>query len=394
MSVMPETYVEGFHDVSQVKLMPYRSLGKTGLSVSALSFGASSLGSVFRSTDESESLEVVKIALQSGINYVDTAPWYGHGKSESVLGKILPTIPRASYYIATKVGRYQADVNNMFDFSAERTLQSVDESLQRLGLEYVDGIQIHDMEFAPSLDIILSETLPALQKVKDAGKAKFIGITGYPLANFNIVAALFRTCFCAEKCEQNVLAGVQVDLFFWSRTVLEKSHVHIDTILTYCRASMNDNSLRDWLPYFHNHGVGVVNASPISMGLLSNRGPPSWNPASLIIKKACAEAASYCNDNGVDISRLGLKFTIDQEDIPTTLVSTASCDNVRRNIDSVYTPLSDKEQQVLEEVMERYMKPLNNANWEGVEVANYWRLLAEQQGKTTLVECQEKSELS
>uniref|UniRef100_A0A0B6ZKG5 NADP-dependent oxidoreductase domain-containing protein n=1 Tax=Arion vulgaris TaxID=1028688 RepID=A0A0B6ZKG5_9EUPU len=362
MSVMPETYVEGFHDVSQVKLMPYRSLGKTGLSVSALSFGASSLGSVFRSTDESESLEVVKIALQSGINYVDTAPWYGHGKSESVLGKILPTIPRASYYIATKVGRYQADVNNMFDFSAERTLQSVDESLQRLGLEYVDGIQIHDMEFAPSLDIILSETLPALQKVKDAGKAKFIGITGYPLANF--------------------------------KTVLEKSHVHIDTILTYCRASMNDNSLRDWLPYFHNHGVGVVNASPISMGLLSNRGPPSWNPASLIIKKACAEAASYCNDNGVDISRLGLKFTIDQEDIPTTLVSTASCDNVRRNIDSVYTPLSDKEQQVLEEVMERYMKPLNNANWEGVEVANYWRLLAEQQGKTTLVECQEKSELS
>lgn len=347
MSSLPETYVDGFHDITQVKLMPYRPLAKTGLHVSALSFGASSLGSVFRSTEQSESLEVVRTALKSGINYIDTAPWYGHGKSESVLGKILPTLPRSSYYIATKVGRYEAAVSKMFDFSAERTLRSVDESLQRLGLEYVDVIQIHDMEFAPSLDIILNETLPALQKVKEAGKARFIGITGYPL-----------------------------DIF---KAVLEKSKVQIDVILTYCRASMNDNSLRDWLPYFQSQGVGVVNASPISMGLLSSRGPPAWHPASPIIKTACAEAAAYCSEKGVDISRLGLKFTLDQTDIPTTLVSTASLENLQRNIESVHTPLSDKEKQVLDEVMEKFMNPLKNANWEGVEVAEYRKSLEQEQ---------------
>ncbi|BFY99010.1 hypothetical protein BsWGS_02050 [Bradybaena similaris] len=346
MSVLPETFVEGFHDVTKLQLMPYRPLGRTGLQVSALSFGASSLGSVFRSTDLGESLEVVKTALKYGINYLDTAPWYGHGKSESVLGKILPSLPRSSYYIATKVGRYEAAVNKMFDFSAERTLQSVDESLQRLGLEYVDVIQVHDMEFAPSLDVILNETLPALQKVKDSGKAKLIGITGYPLENF--------------------------------KTILEKSQVPIDVILTYCRASMNDNSLRDWLPYFHSQGVGVVNASPISMGLLSKRGPPVWHPASSVIKTACAEAAAYCSERDVDISRLALKFTLDQSDIPTTLVSTASLDNLLANIESVYTPLTDKEKHVLGEVMEKYMNPLKNANWEGVEVAEYQRSLAQE----------------
>ncbi|GFS19983.1 D-arabinose 1-dehydrogenase, partial [Elysia marginata] len=180
----PDTFVEGFHNEEHVKLMPYRPLGQTGMKVSALSFGASSLGSVFRTTDNTESMDVVKTCLQEGINYIDTAPWYGQGKSETVLGKVLPAVPRSSFYISTKVGRYELDPIKMFDFSAERTLRSVDESLQRLGLDYVDVIQIHDMEFAPSLDIIINETLPALQKVKDAGKARFIGITGYPLSNF------------------------------------------------------------------------------------------------------------------------------------------------------------------------------------------------------------------
>ncbi|CAG5119147.1 unnamed protein product, partial [Candidula unifasciata] len=321
---LPETYVEGFHDITQVKLMPYRPLGRTGLHVSALSFGASSLGSVFRSTEQGESLEVVKTALKSGINYLDTAPWYGHGKSESVLGK------------------------------AEVRLESVQSSSLRIKYiltltiktHEILQICIHDMEFAPSIDIILNETLPALQKVKEAGKAKFIGITGYPLENF--------------------------------KTVLEKSQVQIDVILTYCRASMNDNSLRDWLPYFQSQGVGVVNASPISMGLLSSRGPPAWHPASSVIKTACAEAAAYCSERGVDISRLALKFTLDQTDIPTTLVSTASLENLQKNIESVHTPLSDKEKQVLEEVMEKFLNPLQNANWEGVEVAEYRRSLEQQ----------------
>ncbi|GFO07762.1 L-galactose dehydrogenase-like protein [Plakobranchus ocellatus] len=336
---LPDTYVEGFHVEDQVKLMPYRPLGETGMVVSALSFGASSLGSVFRSTDSTESVEVVKTCLKAGINYIDTAPWYGQGKSESVLGKVLPSVPRSSFYISTKVGRYELDPTKMFDFSAERTLRSVDESLQRLGLDYVDVIQIHDMEFAPNLDIIVNETLPALQKVKEAGKARFIGITGYPLDNFKIV--------------------------------LECSTVKIDTLLTYCRASMNDFALKEWLPYFKSKKVGVVNASPISMGLLSARGPPAWHPATRHIKDVCKQAAEYCQSQGVDISRLGLRFTLEEEEIPTTLVSTASHANLLKNLQSVYTPLDANETQVLKEVMSKYMEPLQNAHWEGVEVAEY-----------------------
>merc|ERR1719242_2726854 len=134
---------------------------------------------------------------------------------------------------------------------------------------------------------------------------------------------------------------------------------------------MNDNSLKDWLPYFKSRGVGVVNASPISMGLLSHRGPPAWHPATQDIKDVCAQAAAYCQEKEVDISRLGLRFALDQEEIPTTLVSTASMANLKKNLNGVYEPLTAHESKVLEEVMEKYMTPLNNANWEGVKLAQH-----------------------
>ena len=161
--------------------MKYRPLGNTGMTVSILSFGASSLGSVFRETKEEESINVVHTALKNGINLIDTAPWYGHGKSERVLGKALKGVPRQAYYLNTKVARYQPDFENMIDFSAERTIKSVYESLERLGVDYIDCIQVHDPEFAPSIDIIIKETLPALDLLRKAGLVKKIGMTGYPL---------------------------------------------------------------------------------------------------------------------------------------------------------------------------------------------------------------------
>ncbi|KAK7010209.1 L-galactose dehydrogenase [Biomphalaria glabrata] len=342
---LPATYVDNFHSKKEISRMPYRCLGNTGLVVSALSFGASSLGSVFRSTIEDESVEIVKKAIRSGINYVDTAPWYGQRKSETILGKALKDIPRSSYYIATKVGRYEKDVTKMFDFSTDKTFWSVNQSLNLLGLEYIDVIQIHDIEFAPSLDIILQETLPALQKLKEEGKVKYIGITGYPLEPI--------------------------------KSVIEQSSIKIDVVLSYCRATMNDNILKEWLPYFQSRQVGVVNASPIGMGLLSSRGPPEWHPAPEKIKQTCTLAAAYCQERGVDISRLGLRFSLDQVDIPTTLVSTASLENLSKNLESVYTPLSDLETKVTQEVMERFFQPLNNAHWEGIELSKYQAQLSQ-----------------
>jgi len=229
---LPSTYVEGFHDEAACRAMVYKPLGKTGMDVSILSLGAvrcvclglllaytaihrgvphlsyaalskfrarihltsqhtrtllshphsqSALGSVFNETIEAESLKVVSEALKNGINYIDVAAWYGFGKAETVLGKALALVPRESYFVSSKCCRYLPDVLETFDWSAERTIRSVDESLERLGVEYIDVMQIHDPEFCPDLDIICNVTLPALQQCKDAGKIRFIGITGYPL---------------------------------------------------------------------------------------------------------------------------------------------------------------------------------------------------------------------
>jgi len=344
---LPATFLEGYHNPSVVKKMEYRPLGNTGLLVSKLGFGVSALGSVFRPTIDAEGMSVVEAAVKAGINWFDAAPWYGHGKGETVFGRALVSkrIPREAIYVSTKVGRYSKEVDKMFDFRAERVIKSVDESLQRMGLEYVDLIQVHDMEFASSLDVILNETLPALQKVKESGKARFIGVTGYPLENF--------------------------------RTVLERSSVKIDTVMTYCHYCLNDTSLNEYLPYLKEKGVGILNASPNGMGLLTERGPPDWHPATDDIKSECKKAADFCQSRGVDISRLAVNFTCSNPDIPTTLVSTASTKNLAVNLKAACEPLSPLEQQTLGLVMDKYFKPLNNKTWEGIEVRRYkeklWR---------------------
>lgn len=138
----------------------------------------SSLGSVFRDTDKQESIDTVLYALKHGVNLIDTAPWYGHGKAETVLGEALKSVPREAYILTTKVGRYLPDPMEMFDFTAERVTKSVDESLARLGVDYIDVIQVHDPEFCPYTDIIVEETLPALVKLQEQGKVKMIGMTG------------------------------------------------------------------------------------------------------------------------------------------------------------------------------------------------------------------------
>lgn len=135
----------------------------------------------FRQLDEDEAIQTIQSAIKSGINYIDTAPYYGQGRSEKILGKALKGVPRETYYIATKVARYGLNIEDQFDFSAKRTMESIDTSLNYLGLDFIDIIQIHDVEFAENLDIVINETLPALEEARKEGKTRFIGITGYPL---------------------------------------------------------------------------------------------------------------------------------------------------------------------------------------------------------------------
>jgi aryl-alcohol dehydrogenase-like predicted oxidoreductase len=293
--------------------MVYNELGKTGLSLSNLSFGASSLGGVFHGIREDDGIRAVHTAVDNGINFIDVSPYYGHLKAEIVLGKALQEIPRDKYYLSTKVGRYGKDGVNTWDYSAKRVTESVYESMKRLHVDYIDLINVHDIEFQASLDgglhKVVDETLPALIELRDKGVVGHVGITDLQPENLKWVI---------EHCDDGM----------------------VESILNFCHYSLNDTLLTDYLDFFENHGVGVINASPLSMGLLSSRGTPDWHPAPQALKEACAQAATFCQQEGYPIEKLAIQFSTSLNPrITSTLFSSANPVNVLKNINYVNEPM-------------------------------------------------------
>ncbi len=283
--------------------MRYTELGKTGMKISHLSFGASSLGSVFRETNEKESFEAVETAIEGGINFIDVSPYYGHYKAETVLGKALRNIPRDKYFLSTKVGRYGKDGVNTWDYSAKRVTDSVYESMERLGIDHIDLINVHDIEFQAArpggLQLVVDETLPALFELKAKGVVSHVGITDLQLANLKWVA----------------------------------ERAPVESILNFCHFTLNDDAIVDYLAFFEQKGIGIINASPLSMGLLSQRGVPAWHPAPKALVEACQRAAEHCNKKGYPIEKLAVQFSVSNPRISSTLFSSANPANVRRNIE-------------------------------------------------------------
>ena len=284
--------------------MRYTELGRTGMKISHLSFGASSLGSVFRETNEKESFEAVEAAIEGGINFIDVSPYYGHYKAETVLGKALRNIPRDKYYLSTKVGRYGKDGVNTWDYSAKRVTDSVYESMERLGIDFIDLINVHDIEFQAALpgglQKVVDETLPALFELKAKGVVGHVGITDLQLQNLKWVV---------ERCEG------------------------VESILNFCHYTLNDDALADYIGFFEQHGVGIINASPLSMGLLSERGVPAWHPAPKALVAVCQKAAEHCKAKGYPIEKLAVQYSVSFPRIASTLFSSANPANVRRNIE-------------------------------------------------------------
>lgn len=258
--------------------MQYRELGNTGLKISSLGFGASSLGSVFHDTKEKESIKAVETAIEGGINFIDVSPYYGSFKAETVLGKALKSIPRQKFYLSTKVGRYCKDGINSWDYSAERAVSSVYESMERLNVDYIDIINVHDIEFQASLpgglQKVCEETLPALVELKQKGVVGHVGITDLQLKNIKWVV---------EHSDDGM----------------------VECILNFCHYCLNDDELLDYLNFFEERGIGIINASPLSMGLLSQRGVPEWHPAPKSLVDVCSKAAQFCmeKDYPIDIIR-------------------------------------------------------------------------------------------
>jgi aryl-alcohol dehydrogenase-like predicted oxidoreductase len=299
--------------------MHTRPLGRTGLEVPILAFGASSLGAEFRRVTLAETMASVRAALDCGLSLIDTSPFYGRGMSEVLLGIALEGVPRDDYLLCTKLGRY--DLSH-FDFSARRVAESVDVSLHRLRTDHLDIVLCHDIEFVPMQQIV-DETLPALRRARDAGKVRFIGFSGYPQRIFRIV------------CDQT----------------------DVDCVLSYNQYTLqNTRFATETLPWLAPRGIGAMNAGPFSARLLTDAPLPAWLKEPEPVKAAAREAAALCRSRGTPIAKLALQFSLANPAIATTIAGSANPDNVRawaawaaepldeellRDVQAIFAPVRD-----------------------------------------------------
>jgi L-galactose dehydrogenase len=310
--------------------MQTRTLGKTGLELPILSFGASSLGQEFRSVQLEDALQSVRVALDCGLNFIDTSPFYGRGMSEVMLGIALRGVPRDSYTLCTKLGRY--DLSH-FDFSAKRVAESVDVSLHRLGTDHLDIILCHDIEFVPMQQIV-DVTIPALRKIQQSGKVRFIGFSGYPQKIFRFI------------CDQT----------------------DIDCVLSYNQYTLqNTRFVDESVPYLKAKGVGVMNAGPFSARLLTNAPLPAWLKEPEAVKDAARRAAALCAKHGVDIAKLAVQFSCAHPDVATTVAGSANPTNIRNWAEWLAEPIDE---QLLRDVQAIFAPVKNLGHAEGLPENN------------------------
>ena len=311
-------------------MLPRRLLGKTGLELPVLGFGASSLGQEFRQVSLDEAIRSVHVALDCGLNFIDTSPFYGRGMSEVLLGVALRNIPRDQYYLCTKLGRY--DLQH-FDFSARRVVESVDVSLHRLGVGHLDIVLCHDIEFVPMQQIV-DETLPALRRLQTAGKVRFVGISGYPMKIFKFV--------------------------------LDQTPLNV--VLSYNQYTLQNTRLADDLiPYLKSKGVGILSAGPFSARLLTNAPLPKWLKEPEEVKVAARRASEHCAARGVDIAQLALQFSMANPEITTTIAGSANPANIQKWARWAAEPVDSR---LLAEVREIFAPVKNIGHLEGLRENN------------------------
>ena len=304
-----------------VNIMEYRRLGKTDMDVSLIGFGASPLGSVFEPADETEGIKSVHFAIDHGINYFDVAPFYGLTLAETRLGKALKG-KRDKIFLATKCCRYG---ENDFDFSYNRVIQSIDKSLKRLQTDYVDVLQIHDIEFGDKTQV-LNEAIPAALKVKEMGKARYIGITGLPVRYLAHIARL----------------------------------TEVDTVLSWAHYNLLEDEINDELvPLSQKKGFGLINASPLLQRILSDSTIPAWHRSPQLVKEMQPKLIELCKQFGVNLGDVAMRYALYHPGIATTLVGMSKLKNVERNIKVLDFKVPDGLLQQIEETV----APVKNMMW-------------------------------
>jgi L-galactose dehydrogenase len=301
--------------------MDYRQLGKTDLNVSLLSFGASPLGNVFNDVSEAESIRAVHTAIDHGINFFDVAPFYGDTLAEQRLGKALLS-KRDSIILATKCCRYG---NGVFDFSYERVLRSIDESLERLQVDYVDLLTVHDIEFGDRQQV-LTEAIPAALNVKQMGKARYVGFSGLPVR------------YLAQIARQ----------------------VDVDTVLSWGHYNLLEDEINDELvPLSQQKGFGLINAAPLMQRILSDAAVPTWQSSPQAVKAMQTKLLALCREYGVALSDVALKFAVSHPVIATTIVGMSEQGQVEQNLRALQVQIPDE----LRQRIETLVAPVKNQMW-------------------------------
>jgi len=290
--------------------MERRKLGKTDLELPVISYGASSLGQEFRRVTIEEALQSCRVALDLGMNFIDTSPFYGRGMSEVLLGQVLRDLPREDFILGTKLGRYDLE---HFDFSAKRVAESIDVSLHRMDVDHLDIILCHDIEFV-EMQQIVDETIPAIQKIRDAGKVRYIGFSGYPMKIFPFII----------------------------------DQIDVDVVLSYNNYHLQNTRFSEHFDYLKSKDVGIMNAGPFCARLLTNAALPEWHKEPEAVRVACKKAADHCAAQGVDIAQLAVQYCVAHPDISTTIAGSANPENVRNWAKWAETPM---DKQLLTEVL-------------------------------------------
>ncbi|KAJ1937896.1 hypothetical protein EC988_007750, partial [Linderina pennispora] len=295
-------------------------------------------------------IEAVRTAFSSGINLVDTSPYYND--SEIKLGKALlalrPEFPRSSYHICTKLGRYGYHTRD-FDYSRERVQASVSESMRRMHTDYLDIVLCHDVEFV-SISEVVDQALPELFELKAKGIVHNVGISGYPLPVLLEIAQI-------QQQRGNPL----------------------DVVLSYCNYNLHCQTLKEYVPRLRDAGVtAIIAASPLSMGLLTSGPTPEWHPAKDEVKSAVAECVALVdktlvNKHGVTLAEMAERFAFEFDGVDVHLVGARTKEEVVRALAAYESTqeskmsnggrYTDEEVQAVYEQVKEILEPFSNYTW-------------------------------
>ncbi|WP_427016352.1 aldo/keto reductase [Pseudarthrobacter sp. P1] len=299
--------------------------------LTTLGFGAAGIGNLYRAVSDEMAAATVEAAWDAGIRYFDTAPHYGLGLSERRLGAVLATKPRGEFAISTKVGRVlvpsanpsgaldaegfavPADTVRRWDPSEAGIRRSIEDSLERLGLDSIDIAYLHDPDVY-DLQAGISQALPALEKLRAEGLITQIGVGA------NSADAL-AACIRGADLDLVMLAG--------RYTLLEQP------------------ALAELLPLCEEHGVGVANVGVYNSGLLARPVVPAdahynYVPAPAAILDKARALAACCNEFGVDLPTAALKFSLRHPAVRTVVVGAATPEQISQTAERMAATVPDE----------------------------------------------------